>query len=105
METGLLGLYFFILGIRKSRAQLALLVVFTLALIATVPVRPRDQLFMAYYSAGKQRWRECYLKLEDVNRCAQEARFSVYPRPDMNNLADKLAFLKRTKQNLYANSP
>lgn len=105
MELALLGFYFVLLAMRKSALRLVLLLVLTAALVATVPVRPRDALVMSYYSLGKQNWKACYLQLEDIRQCNAIIRFVVYPRPEQNNLKGKLEFLKQTRQNLYSDSP
>jgi len=105
METGLLGVYFYLLGMKRSGLRAALLAILTVVLIGTVPVRKRDEFVMRYYSSGKENWRACYLSLEDINQCTQMTLFAVYPRPEKNNLKGKLEFLKRTKQNLYSDVP
>jgi hypothetical protein len=101
-DLGLLGFYLFLLTIRKSRLQNAILLLLAAALSTTMLIREQDRLAMGYFSDGKKAWRSCYLSLEDIDQCTQLSRFPVYPRPEKNGLKQKLEFLKRTRLNLYS---
>jgi hypothetical protein len=53
------------------------------------------------FKTKKESWRSCYLTTGDIERC-NELAGPIYPWPDRTHLAEKLDFLKRTKQNLFA---
>jgi hypothetical protein len=105
MGLGLLGLYFHFLTIRKTKLGLFFLILLTVTLIGTIPIRNIEEKTMIGYSTIKQRWRQCYLEISDVDQCDQLVGARVYPDPERTHLKDKLDFLKQTKQNLYADAP
>jgi hypothetical protein len=102
MGLGLLGLYFYLLTIRKKLLRVLFLTLLTVSLIGTIPIRPEDARMMVRCSIVKRMWRQCYLQVGDIRRCDQQVRFWIYPRPERNDLKGKLDYLKRTKQNLYS---
>jgi hypothetical protein len=105
MGLGLLGLYFYLLTIRKTELGLILLVVLTISLIGTIPIRSLDERAMEAYSFLKTKWRQCYLDISDIDQCNQLVGEGVYPDPERTHLKAKLDFLKQTKQNLYSDVP
>lgn len=54
------------------------------------------------FSLAKQRWKECYLRTEDVARCNQEAKIDIYWEGLEQPLQVKLDALKNNKLNLFA---
>jgi hypothetical protein len=105
MGMGLLGLYFYCLMIRETPAGVLFLTLMAIALIATVPIRDEDEITMTAYRTLKQRWKQCYLEISDINQCNRLAGFSIYPDPERTHLKAKLDYLKQTKQNLYSDVP
>jgi hypothetical protein len=101
MEPGILGLYFFLGSRPRSLLKKAALSVFAAALLLTVPLRRDDRKILEFVSTAKRNWKACYLQFEDIRGCNHAIGYGVYPNLD-RNLKGKLEFLKRTKQNLYA---
>jgi hypothetical protein len=106
VALGLVGIYLHFIGLgghRQGTILTALLL--AMLLIGSLRIPPGDTLGMEYYREVKATWRSCYLRIEDIHQCDQEAGFWIYPRPEVTNLKGKLEFLKQTKQNLYSALP
>ena len=101
MESGLLGLHFFLMRLPSSAFQKVVLLAFTAVLIGTIPIRPHDRAVMNFVRSAKTNWKTCYIQLEDIRGCNHAVGYGVYPNTD-RDLKGKLEFLKQTKQNLYA---
>jgi hypothetical protein len=101
MEPGLAGLYFFLQSLPKSRLRTGLQVLLLASLLAAIPVRWQDERIMQFISSAKRNWKSCYLQIEDVRRCNHAVGYGVY-QAVTPEFKDKLDFLKRTRQNLYA---
>ncbi len=55
---------------------------------------------------GKRRWRACYLREGDVARCDEEARFQIYPAPEISErLRWELDYLREHHLNLFKPGP
>jgi hypothetical protein len=98
---GLLALY---LAIRryasKSPVAYALLPVFLVACVA----KEGDKLSAneaADYFKYKQRWRECYLSMHDIDACDAWAGHQVYPAPAATRLQQKLDWLEARRYSLF----
>jgi len=103
LELGLLGLYFYLLKISHTITRNTLIIVFGLSLLGMIASGERVRGQMAMFWQLKQGWKNCYLALGDVERCNQYAK--VYPwEPESTHLQEKLEFLRRTRQNLFADS-
>jgi len=104
LQLGLLGIYFYLLTIRKSLVRNITLLTMGIALLQSAPIRAVDRNTMRGFSEVKRKWKACYLSTADIKHCDQVAGFWIYPWPEGTHLKDKLQFLKETKQNLYADS-
>jgi hypothetical protein len=104
MELGSLGLYFFLLTIPGLTTQTALLLILVASLIATIPIREQDKKIMQFCRYAKVHWKACYISTEQIRPCNHATGYGVYPLPTQE-LKAKLDYLKRTKQNLYADLP
>jgi hypothetical protein len=105
MGLGLLGLYFYFLTIRKTDLGLFPLILLTASLIGTIPIRQEDEKSMIMFRNMKKNWRQCYIDLSDADKCNQLVGFAFYPDPERTHLKAKLDYLKRTKQNLFSDTP
>jgi hypothetical protein len=72
--------------------------------LGTIPIRQQDEKVMQFVTVAKQKWRACYVSAEDTRECNRAVGYGVYPKVTPE-LKAKLDFLKRTKQNLYADLP
>ncbi len=109
IQIGLLGVYFHLLGVGEPWTRRSLLSVLMVSVI--VGCLHADRTGMTHFRDGKQRWKECYLHNEDVERCNEITGFLIYPppggRPRVDEkrqnltLQEKLQYLKKTRQNLY----
>lgn len=101
LEPAILGLYFSLLAIRHFQWRTAAV---TALLVAALPAAIHLDPTWFHFPDGKARWRSCYLKTEDIQRCDEMVGFKIYPVPQGTHLKQKLQFLKQTRQNLYADS-
>jgi hypothetical protein len=96
-----LGLYFFILTIRKPGLRHLALGAFAVAVIcAQLPYGQNDQRIIHFFSDEKESWKTCYLAYENIDRCNQETDFQIYPVND-ERLQSRLDSLKHNQRNLY----
>jgi hypothetical protein len=98
---GLLALH---LAIRKSASKspvaYALLPVFLIACISKESNRLSANEATDYFKY-KQRWRECYLAMHDIDACDAWAGHPVYPRPEATRLQQKLDWLEARRYSLF----
>jgi hypothetical protein len=99
LEPAVLGFYFFLLSIRPGRARIFLLGGFLVLVMAASLYVDRRGMNFAWYV--KEHWKTCYLQTQDIGSCNRAAGFPIYPNPEKNHLKEKLAYLKKTRQNLY----
>ena len=111
VELGMLGLYLYALGLHApgflgpwARKALPVLLLIFLTMGAGA-IQREDLSDMRYYLSAKESWRKCYLKTEDIRGCDEAVQFTIYPVAERTGLKEKLEYLKRTKQNLYSDSP
>ncbi len=109
VQIGVLGLYFYLLGVRQlwSRRLLTSL----LMVSASIACLHATRQAMVQVRDGKQRWKACYLQTENIEQCNQVTGFLIYPLPGQTkrldekrqrlSLREKLEYLKKTRQNLY----
>ncbi len=102
LNLGLLGLYFALLGISNTIARNALVVILGVSLLGTIEPGKQMRREMAGWPNVKQQWKNCYLAIGDMRECNRYAQ--IYPEPENTHLQEKLDFLKRTRQNLFADS-
>ncbi len=100
LEPAILGWYFFLWGLRPDRRRLLAV---TVLILAALPASLRLEPQWFYFPQQKARWRSCYLQIENIEQCDQTVGFPIYPSPAATHLKEKLQFLKKTRQNLYAN--
>lgn len=93
------GLYLHLLTLRRMPVRYGALVLFA-ALLLPLPWHASDTDVARGFTAGKQRWKACYLKIEDIERCDHDTKFSLYPAPP--ELKARLAYLKQHHLNLFA---
>jgi len=103
LNLGLLGLYFSLLTVPNTIARNTLIATFGVCLLIAMASGEQMRPIMAAFHDTKQRWKSCYLALGDIEECNRYA--TVYPwDPTTTHLREKLDFLKRTRQNLFADS-
>jgi hypothetical protein len=93
------GLYLHLLTLRRAPVRYGALVVF-IALLLPLPWHASDTDMTHSFTDGKRRWKACYLKREEIERCDRVARFSLYPAPP--ELKERLDYLKQHHLNLFA---
>jgi hypothetical protein len=100
MVPAFLAIYFYALTLSEKLRTRCLAILLVLSLLASFPTGVAHKGTM---QKARLEWRDCYLKLEDVDRCDEITNFSVYPRPEaVTHLQEKLQFLKQHRLNLYA---
>ena len=100
---GFVGLYLDLLTRPAFRWRRAALGIFlAAALFGSVSVWLVTDDGAARIRDSKLRWKECYLRVEDVGRCDAEARAQVYPWDPAVNLPPRLEYLKENRLNLYS---
>jgi hypothetical protein len=98
---GFFGLYLCLLNIPNRPVRRALLVIFGFSLLGTI--RSADARGgMWHFRQLKQDWKTCYLTRGDLQFCNHSGKVDLW-EPDTTS-QEKLDFLKRTRQNLFADS-
>jgi len=96
---GILGSYFGVQDIRHPLTRhlmvIALSIAVTVSCLRITPTLP-------YFPNIKERWRTCYLQLEDAKKCDQVVGFPYTHTPEGVHIEEKLQYLKQTRQNLYS---
>ena len=99
---GFLGLYFYLLSWKHQRSRPILLAVFFSVLFAgSTTLREADRLALRGLQDGKERWKTCYLRIQNVDQCDASVGFLIYPNPAATHLDEKLEYLRAHKLNLY----
>jgi hypothetical protein len=93
------GLYLHIVALRRPPVRYAALALLAVLLLP-LPPHAADIKLMRGFAEGKQRWKACYLKTENIQRCDRVAGLSLYPAPP--ELKQRLAYLKQHHLNLFA---
>jgi hypothetical protein len=95
-----LGIYFCLLSLHGKLRNWSIGTLLVLALLASFPTGVAHKGTM---EKSRLVWKNCYLKLEDVDRCDEITNFTIYPPPESaTQLKEKLVFLKEHGLNLYA---
>ncbi len=103
LNLGMLGLYFSLLTISDRVIRNMLVVFLGISLLGTIVSGERSRKDMMYWHDIKATWKSCYLATGDLKECNKVS--FVYPlAPESTRLQEKLDFLKRTRQNLFADS-
>jgi hypothetical protein len=98
---GILGLYFGLLELRHALTRRMLAMGLVLAVIlSSLRISPA----LPYFPNIKQRWKACYLQLEDAKKCDQVVGFPYTRTPEGVHIEEKLRYLKQTRQNLYSDT-
>jgi hypothetical protein len=94
------GLFLHVQTLRRAPVRYAMLVLYA-ALLLPLPSHTREDIqVMRGFTDGKQRWKACYLKIENIEGCDREAGFLIYPTS--SDLKARLAYLKQHHLNLFA---
>lgn len=102
LELGMLGLYFQVLDITRSRRRWLFLGVLTVGVFAACWHLDLGE--VSSLPIAKWRWKNCYLQTGSIDRCNAAVGFPVYPDAARTHLQEKLDFLKKNRLNLFANS-
>lgn len=103
LESGVLGVYFYLLNIRRTPARTILLT----GLVATVLAASSyiNTWEMGYFPNIKLQWKRCYFMNKDANFCNQIVGFPIYTQdPEATHLQEKLEYLRATRQNLFTDA-
>ena len=101
LATGIFGAYLQLLSLPNSKLKHGLLVLITIALLTTIPIRAQDRGLMRYFSEIKRNWRDCYLSAGNIATCDQIAGYKIDPEPE-SVLQQKLEYLKQSRKNLFS---
>jgi hypothetical protein len=95
-----LGVYFYLLTLEGKLRKWSIATLLVLSLLASFPTGVAHKGTM---EKAQLDWKNCYLRLEDVERCDEITNFTVYPPPEAaTHLQEKLLYLKQHQLNLYA---
>ena len=102
LALALLGVYFCLISARGSGVRnFSLAALVTMALVSSISINRTDRGRMAWLAQGKQKWKDCYLVQQDVNRCDTLSNFRLDSNAD-GRLQDKLMVLRQKRLNLFA---
>lgn len=95
-----LGIYFYLLTLDGKLRTWSIAALLVLSLLASFPTGVAHKRTM---QKARLDWKNCYLRLEDIDRCDKITNFTLYPPPQAaTHLQEKLLYLKQHQLNLYA---
>ncbi len=98
---GIIGLYFGLLEILHNfTRRLLVTALFIAAIVSSLYVNPD----LHYFPHIKERWKACYLQLENAKQCDQVVGFPYTHTPEGAHIEEKLQYLKQSHQNLYSDA-
>ncbi|CAK8713081.1 MAG: hypothetical protein CDV28_101164 [Candidatus Electronema aureum] len=104
MTPGFFALYLFTVT-REKMPERVLLVCIALFFITTISIGTSNTKYSTWLCEGKERWKQAYLKTENVERSTQLSGFIIHPKPHDTKLGWKLDYLKKNRLNLYLDAP
>jgi hypothetical protein len=99
MIPAFLGLYLHLLSVGWLLPRAATIAALT-TLMLPWPLMPADQQLIHIFTGGKQAWKVCYLSGGEAQACQLRAGLPIYPSVD--EISDRLAYLKAHRLNLFA---
>jgi hypothetical protein len=100
LAPAFLGIYFYALSLYGKVRTWSIATLLALSLLASFPTGVAHKGTM---EKARLDWKNCYLRLEDVERCDDITNFTLYPRPEAaTHLQEKLLYLEQHQLNLYA---
>jgi len=100
MTPGFFALYLFAVT-KKKVPEKVLFFCITLFFTTTMSIGTANKTYCARLCGGKERWKQAYLKTENIERSTELSGFMIYPNPKATNLKWKLDHLKKNRLNLY----
>ena len=99
LAPAFLGIYLQALSLQGQVRRASVTTLLVLALLASFPTGVAHKGTM---EKARLIWKNCYLRLEEVEQCDEITNFKLYPVPEATQLKEKLLFLKQHQLNLYA---
>jgi len=99
LAPAFLGLYLHTLSLQGRLRQISITTLLVLALLASFPTGLAHK---GQMQKARLAWKNCYLRLEDVEQCDEITNFRIYPMPEATQLKEKLLYLRQRQFNLYA---
>ncbi|KAB8143369.1 hypothetical protein F8S13_10145 [Chloroflexia bacterium SDU3-3] len=101
---GFLGMYLHLLQINVAppikHTAVGIYCLFLLPCLI-FPFNFNDDLPVNFYAKGKEKWKACYLVLENAEDCDKASGFPIYPNNANTRLDYKLNYLKSNNLNLF----
>jgi len=94
-----LGIYLHAFSLQGKVRRASISTLLVLSLLASFPTGVAHK---GTIGTTRTVWKNCYLRLEDVDRCDEITNFRLYPVPEATQLKEKLLYLKQHQLNLYA---
>ncbi len=102
MIPGFFGIYLWSTGWRPEGVRQALLgMAVVILIVASFPLPTSDVKELTWSAARKTRWKNVYLRTEDIDLANQSANFPIHPHPEQTHLKEKLVYLKQKRLNFY----
>ncbi len=99
----MLAILFFVQAELRDRTRNFALGAFSLLLVfSAVYFDRREAAIFDELSGGRRRFSECYKRNRDIDLCAQETGFKIYPDQDDPLFLERLEYLKTHKLNFFA---
>jgi len=96
-----LAVYLHVITLTENKFKRRLIAATVLFYILTMNPYGNPGPDIEYLKNGKENWKKCYLKHEDIDKADKEANFQIYPTPERTDLKGKLNYLKDKKYNLF----
>ncbi|WP_417915458.1 hypothetical protein [Candidatus Electronema sp. JM] len=100
MTPGFFAFYLFFATKKQQPVKLiAFLMVFFF--ITTFSIGNSNKKYYDRIRTGKEKWKQVYLKTENINRSNILSEFRIHPNPQAAKLKKRLEYLKKNRLNLY----
>lgn len=100
MTPGFFALYLFAVT-RNNVPTKLILTCIVCFFITTFSIGNHNRIYAQRICLGKQKWKEAYLRTENILLANKESGFKIHPNPPSARLKGKLDYLKENRLNLY----
>ncbi len=103
MTSGFFSFYLFAVT-RDNVPTKLILTCMACFFVTTFSIGNHNRIYAKRLCQVKQKWKESYLRTENIVFANKESGFKIHPNPSASRLKEKLAYLKKHRLNLYSDS-
>ena len=102
MTSGFFALY--LLAVTRDKMPTKVILTCMACLfVTTFSTGNHNRIYAKRLCRGKQKWKQAYLRTENILLANKESGFKIHPNPPAARLKEKLNYLKEHRLNLYLN--